>query len=72
MINWPGLDERSAQTVKRSIVSTAVLVLSSTAGAHAQELLTTDEGISLRGTVRLLQANAATCNVIAENEQGNY
>ena len=44
------------------------LVLSSIAGAHAQELLTTDDGISLRGTVRLLQGNAATCNVLQANE----
>ena len=44
------------------------LVLSSVAGAHAQELLTTDDGISLRGTVRLLQGNAATCNVLQANE----
>lgn len=44
------------------------LVLSSIVGAHAQELLTTDDGISLRGTVRLLQSNAATCNVLQANE----
>lgn len=49
-----------------------VLALFSVASTHAQELLTTDDGLSLRGTVRLLQGNAATCNVIAENEQGNY
>ncbi len=58
--------------MNQPLLSAVVLVLLSAAGAHAQELLTTDEGISLRGTVRLLQANAATCNVIAENEQGNY
>lgn len=53
-------------------MSATVLALLSAAGAHAQHLLTTDDGVSLRGTVRLLQGNAATCNVIAENEQGNY
>ncbi len=58
--------------MKNSIRSVVALVLSSAAGAHAQQLLTTDDGISLRGTVRLLQSNAATCNVIAENAQGSY
>ena len=72
MINCPGRDERSAQIVKQPLGSAAVLALLSAVCVHAQELLTTDEGISLRGTVRLLQANAATCNAIAENEQGNY
>ena len=58
--------------MKNSILWFVALVLLSAAGAHAQALLTTDDGIALRGTVRLLQSNAATCNVIAENAQGSY
>ncbi len=54
--------------MKNSIRWFPALVLLSAAGAHAQELLTTDDGISLRGTVRLLQGNAATCNVLEANE----
>ena len=54
--------------MKNSIRSFVALVLLSTVGAHAQQLLTTDDGISLRGTVRLLQSNAATCNVLEANE----
>lgn len=34
--------------------------------AHAQELLTTEDGVSLYGTVRLVGRSAATCNVLAE------
>ena len=54
--------------MRNSIRLFLALVMSSVAGAHAQELLTTDDGISLRGTVRLLQSNAATCNVLKANE----
>ena len=50
----------------------AMLALASAASADAQQLLTTDDGVSLRGTVRLLQGNAATCNVNEENEQDRY
>ena len=53
-------------------LSGALLLLAGATVTQAQQLLTTADGISLRGTVRLLQGNAATCNVIAENEQGNY
>ena len=60
------------QPMKQLLVWGSVLVLLSAAGAHAQELLKTDDGISLRGAVRLLQANAATCNVIAAHEHGIY
>ena len=45
------------------------LVLSSVAGAQAQELLTTDDGNCLHGTVCLQQGNAATCNILEENDQ---
>ena len=58
--------------MKQPLVLATVLALLSAGGANAQHLLTTDDGVSLHGTVRLLQGNAATCNVIAENEQGNY
>ena len=54
--------------MKNAIGSFVALILLSATGAHAQQLLTTDDGISLRGTVRLLQRNAATCNVLEENE----
>ena len=54
--------------MRNSIRLFLALVLSSVAGAHAQELLTTDDGIGLRGTIRLLQSNAATCNVLEANE----
>ena len=54
--------------MKKIIRPFVALVLSSAAGAHAQQLLTTDDGIGLRGTVRLLQSNAATCNVLEANE----
>ena len=35
---------------------------------HAQELLTTADGVSLYGTARLVGRNAATCNVLEERE----
>ena len=57
--------------MKNSIRWFPALALLTAAGAQAQELLTTDDGISLRGTVRLLQGNAATCNVLEANEP-NY
>ena len=43
-------------------------ILAAPISAVGQELLTTDDGISLRGTVRLLKSNAATCNVLEANE----
>ena len=46
-------------------------MLAAPISAVGQELLTTDDGISLRGTVRLLQGEAATCNVVQANEP-NY
>ena len=50
------------------VQSFLALVFSIGTGAHAQELLTTDDRISLRGTVHVLQSNAATCNVVEANE----
>ena len=43
-----------------------------TVSAQGQELLTTSDGVTLNGTVRLLRSDAATCNVVAENAGNRY
>ena len=43
-----------------------------TVSAQGQVLLTTSDGVTLNGTVRLLRSDAATCNVVAENAGNRY
>lgn len=63
---------KDSNLTKSLSIAAFTLTLISTIGTHAQELMTTADGVTLNGTVRLLRSNAATCNVIEENAQTNW